>query len=86
MTLLEETIAQLSKAGAEVKRAIELAEETKSSLTLLNKSALRKMGLTTADIRQLPEVHCEERMHALYQAADVQEYLDSRKIRPVRRR
>ncbi len=83
MSILDETIAQLSKAGEEVRKAIDLSERTKCELTLLTVADLKRMKLSPSDIQRIPTVQPLGRSKPKYQAADVQRYIDSRKTKPT---
>lgn len=88
MTALAQLSETVLRLGVDLKSAQELAEEAKKDMSLMNKSTLRKLGLTTGDIDNLilegKEVFLEDRLQPLFQASDVHAYINSRKVKPTK--
>lgn len=79
--LFNEAVSALVKACEELEEATKLHIQAKKDMTLLNATELKNMRLTSADIAQIDPVYPQGRSTKKYQAADVQRYIDSRKVK-----
>jgi len=82
---LEGLFGGIVEFAKRLERKMKLAEEAMEGLTLLNKAQLKRIKLSDSDIEHLREVWLEGRACPLYQAGDVQRYLDQRKAGAIRK-
>lgn len=82
MSALESAMQSLAATAQDLERTARDVAAAKEGITLLNKAELRARKLKPGDIKRLPEVWLPGRAHPLYQLADVQNYLNSRKAKP----